>query len=159
MNSSRRSTGTRFRIVVDSNILYSAINFPRGNEYKLFLKADAGKVEIVIPDYVYDETRAAFEKRGINPQLVTDFLDTFHNIHIEERDILGETKTIRKAEEIVRDRKDIPVFVFAKVVMGEDENTYLVSGDEDLLTSLVKEELFGRVKKARMMLKLIEKRE
>jgi predicted nucleic acid-binding protein len=156
VRSLRKSTKVKYRVIVDSTILYSAINFPKGNEYKLFLKADIGLIEILIFDYVYDEIRSVFQRKNINSKLITSFLETFHNIRLVERDISKEVQTIKIAEQVVSDRKDRPIFVFAKTLMEKDDTVFLVSSDKHLLNAKVNSKLFGRVRKTKQMLQLIE---
>lgn len=131
------------------------MNYPEGNEYKLFVKADLGFIEILIPDYVYEETKLVFERKNIDSKLINGFLETFHNIHLIEVNIAEEHELIALAKRFVQDRKDRPIFVVAKKIMERDKTTFLVSGDEDLLTEKVNNELYGRVKRTVQMLRLL----
>ena len=82
MNSSKRNSGRDLKVIVDTNIIFSAILTPGGNEYRLLLLADIGELEIIIFDYVLDEIKAIIERKNISSTLLPDFLDTFNNIRI-----------------------------------------------------------------------------
>ena len=43
------------KVIVDTNIFFSAIIYPDGSENKLFELVDKNKLKIVICDYVLDE--------------------------------------------------------------------------------------------------------
>ncbi|UCE36965.1 MAG: PIN domain-containing protein [Thermoplasmata archaeon] len=143
MKSLKRSSGKSLKIIVDTNIIFSAILFPEGNENRLFTLADEGKLEIIICDYVLDETIAVLKRKDIDPNLMLDFLDTFRNIQIIDISE-PEDEEILRAVKVVTDEKDRPVFIFARRMIYDDENVYLVSGDKDLRTGMVKKDLKGR---------------
>lgn len=153
----RKNTRVKYSVVVDTNVIYSAIFYPNGNENALFKRADAGEIKIIIFDYVYEELTGVLQRMNIDPILIPDFLDTYDNIEFIEEDISVYDELIKIAKEAVSHRNDRPIFIFAKKKMQMDEKMYLVSGNKHLLTRRVKKELFGRVKKPSQMLKLLRK--
>ncbi len=143
MNSSKRSSAEGLKAIVDTNIIFSAIISPDGNENRLFDLADQGKLNIIICDYVLDEAKAILERKGINPETLTNFLDTYNNIHIEDIGHL-ENEEIKRAIDNVTDHKDRPIFIFAYRFIKNDEQVFLISGDKDLRTPKVVKKLNGQ---------------
>ena len=143
----------RKRVIVDTNIIFSAIFYKDGNEYKLFDLADKNKLEIIIMDYVYEECKLILERKEINPALFVDFIETFKNIILKELEPKEYHNNLKKAKETIRDVKDVPLFIFAEKEIGLDKHTYLVSGDKDFHTKKVKSTLDGRVYSSKEFLK------
>jgi putative PIN family toxin of toxin-antitoxin system len=141
------------RIIIDTNVFYSSIFYPRGNERKLFELADEGKLEIIIMDYVLDEIQEVLRRNHIDTGLVIDLLDTYQNIHFMELSETDYRKYESEACEKVRDIKDWPIFIFCLVHLTNDENAYLVSGDKDLQTEVVKKVLKNRVLRTKDIMK------
>ena len=105
-----KNTREKYRVLIDTNILFSAINYPSGNEAQLFSKADQGYIEILIIDYVIDELKGVFKEYGIDSVSITNFLDTYRNIQIIEYNTLYDDKKFEYAKKIIADIKDIPIF-------------------------------------------------
>ncbi len=124
----KESTG-RFRFVLDTNVLFSAIRY-RGKPFELLEEAEKRGVEVLIPEYVYDELREVFERNRVDFTLVKSFLATYTNITIVERKF--SEKLVELARKVVTDRKDRPVFIYALILRREDPSTYLVTGDRIL---------------------------
>ncbi len=120
---------SKLKFVLDTNVLFSAIRY-RGKPFDLLEKAEERGVEIVIPEYVYDELREVFERNGIDFTLVKGFLATYLNITIFEREF--DVKLVDLAKKMVSDRKDRPVFIYALILRRENPLTYLVTGDKAL---------------------------
>ncbi len=142
----------RKRVIVDTNIIFSAIFYKEGNEYKLFDLADKNKLEIVIMDYVFDECDLILKRKGIDPILLTEFLETFNHITLKELEPREYNRNLKKARELIRDAKDVPIFIFAEKEIRLNKNTYLVTGDKDFQTKDVESALDGRVFKSREFL-------
>ncbi len=140
MSSLKRSSEEDLKVIVDTNIIFSAIMYPDGNESKLFQHADKGELKIVICDYVLEEAKTILERRTIKPDLLLDFLDTFLNIQLMDIGELDE-KEIERAIKIVSDEKDRPIFIFAHRLIHSNDNFFLVTGDADLRTEEVNREL------------------
>ena len=87
-------------------------------------EAEEREMEIIIPEYVYDELREVFERNRIDFALVKGFLATYRNITIVEREF--DVKLVDLAK-MVSDRKDRPVFIYALILRRENPYTYLVT--------------------------------
>ena len=59
----------RFRFILDTNVLFSAIRY-KGKPFELLEEAEKKNIEIIIPEYVYDELREVFERNEIDFTLV-----------------------------------------------------------------------------------------
>jgi putative PIN family toxin of toxin-antitoxin system len=153
VSSSKRDLGRDLKVIVDTNVIFSAILTLGGNEYRLFLLADIGELEIIIFDYILDEIKTILEKKRISLTLLPDFLDTFNNIRIETIENVTEEE-IQRSINSVRHEKDRPIFIFAYRSIDEDADTFLITGDKDLRTELVKKALKGHSMSAREFLEL-----
>ena len=122
-----------FRLVLDTNVLFSAIRY-RGKPLELLEEAEKRGVEIIIPEYVYDELKEVFGRQGIDFTLVRGFLATYTNITIVEREFSEEL--IELARRVVTDRKDRPIFIYTLILRKEKPPTYLVTGDKALRDAL-----------------------
>ena len=146
----------RIRLIIDTNIFFSSIFYPDGKEHRLFELADSGLWQIIICDYVFDEIQMVLKRKGIDPNLAIDLLDTYRNIVHADLDPEVYHRYLPLANELVADKKDRPVFIFAKQEIERDEDTYLVSGDKDLNTTKVKNALNNRAFKTTELLKLLK---
>ena len=144
------------RVIIDSNIFFSSIFYPDGNERRLFELADRGLWQIVICDYVFDEIQLVLKRKGIEPNLAVDLLDTYQNIVHMDLDPGKYIETLGEATRLVSDDKDRPVFIFAKQEIEKDRDTFLVSGDGHLNTPEVKKALDNRVFKTKEFFKLMK---
>ncbi|MBO8182730.1 MAG: PIN domain-containing protein [Archaeoglobus sp.] len=147
----RKST-ENLRIVLDTNVLFSAIRY-RGKPFELLERAERENVKVLIPEYVYEELREVFIRNDLDFNLVVRFLATYENLSIVERKFRGEL--IALAEEMVPDRKDHPVFAYTLLLHEEDNAIRLVTGDKSLREALnrVKEGLALSVDEALSLLK------
>ena len=144
------------RVIIDTNIFFSSIFFPGGNERRLFELADKGLWQIIISDYVFDEIQLVLRRKEIEPNLAIDLLDTYRNIIHMDLDTEIYHEYLIEASEIVDDKKDWPIYIFAKKEMENDNETYLVSGDKHLNTPKVKIALDNRVFKTKELFKLLK---
>ena len=115
-----------------------------GNEAKLLELADEGKCDILICDYVLAELEVVFKRKDIPFAIVFDLLETYRNVDISELEEIN-TDEIDLAWEIITDRKDRPIFIFALKKIESDENTFFVSGDKGFFTQPVSDALHNRV--------------
>lgn len=141
------------RVIIDTNIFFSSIFFPDGNERKLFELAEKGLWKIIIIDYVFDEIQAVLKSKGIEPGLAIDLLDTYRNIVHMDLDPKVYHENLEEASQTVKDIKDWPIFIFARNEIRKNKETYLISGDKDLNTPQVKEALENRAFTSRELLK------
>ncbi|RLI76898.1 hypothetical protein DRP05_11835 [Archaeoglobales archaeon] len=123
----------KFRIVIDTNVLFSAIRY-RGKPFELFEVAEKKGVKILIPEYVYDELKEVFTRNNLNFDLVTRFLATYSNVSIVERELRDDLVDLAKKK--VQDRKDRPIFVYTLLLHEENSATCLVTGDKALRDAL-----------------------
>ncbi len=144
------------KVIIDTNIFFSSIFFPGGNERRLFELADKGLWQLIISDYVFDEIQLVLKRKGIEPNLAIDLLDTYRNIIHMDLDPEIYHKYLNEVSEIVNDKKDWPIYIFAKKEMDNDDDTYLVSGDKHLNTPEVKIALDNRVFRTKELFKLLK---
>ncbi len=98
-----RENTKRFKFILDTNVLFSAIRY-RGKPFELLEEAEKEDVEIIIHEYVFDELKEIFERKRIDFSLVEHFLSTYPNIKIVKRDFgedlidlaKGNLKVIRR---------------------------------------------------------------
>ena len=67
-----------------------------------------------------------------------------------------KNKTSKDDNPKVKDKKDWPIYIFAKQEMEKHHETYLVSGDKHLNTPEVKKALDNRVFKTKEFFKLLK---
>ena len=146
----------KIRVIIDTNIFFSSIFFPNGNERRLLELADRGMWQIIVCDYVLEEIQLVLERKGINPELALNLLDTYRNIIHMGMGPEAYHDIRPLASELVSDRKDWPMFVFAKLLMENHGLTFLVSGDSDLNSEQVRKALYGRAMRAREFLEIMK---
>ena len=106
------------RVIIDTNIFFSSIFFPDGNERKLFELADKGLCQIIIIDYVFYEIQAVLERKGIDSSLAIDLLDTYRNIVHMDLDPEVYDEFLKEASETVDDKKDWPIYCSRPRTLG-----------------------------------------
>jgi predicted nucleic acid-binding protein len=140
-----RNTNDLAELIVDTNTFFSAIFSKSGNEAQLFNLADKGSFKIIIFQYVYDELKAVFKRKGVDFGLVIDLLDTFHNIAIEDIEEELTEEEIQSAIELISDPKDRPIFIFVHRKVLASNNVFFVSGDKVFFKENVMEAFDNRV--------------
>ena len=150
----QKNTRNSPEIIVDTNIIFSAILYPHGNERILFNIAENSNVPMIILDYVEDELKAIFLRKGMTYDIVVDFLDTYHNITFKE---IGEitNEEAGLANKLVSDVKDRPLFVWVYRCIQNGINCNLITGDKELHKAIVKNALKGHVYVAKEYIKVI----
>ena len=144
MNCSQRNTRGSPELIVDTNILYSAILYPYGNPAWLLEEADHRHVPVVLMDYVLDELGKVLGRKGVSPGTLLDFLGTFPSVKVRCSDAVRQSE-IDLTRSCVTDRKDRPIVAFALHGMNEGRDCVLVTGDRKLFAPAVKRLLRGRV--------------
>lgn len=131
-------------IVVDTNVIFGAILYPDGNERQLFNLSETLGVPIVILDYVEEELRRIFKKKGLDFALILDFLDTYANItFVEIGEISDEiARTTRRTMKHINDR---PIFAYVLRCLTNGENAVIISGDNHFHSKNVIDALSGKV--------------
>ena len=118
------------RVMLDTNILISAVLFPGGRTAQALLKAFSPPYEPVVCDYVVDELHRKFQEKF--PDKTTE-LDAFlYNLlaHIE----FVPTPEMENPSEVkIRDAKDRPILRAALSAHVD----LLLTGDKDFLESAI----------------------
>ena len=116
------------RVMIDTNVIISAVLFPGGTAHQAFVKAASPPFEPIISDYVLQEIdRKIHEKFSHKAAAFHQFLSvislTFPTV---------PTPTLVYPDESqIRDPKDRPVLRSALAYQAD----YLLTGDKDLLES------------------------
>jgi predicted nucleic acid-binding protein len=155
VKSLRRNTISSPEVIVDTNIIFSAIFYSHGNERLLFNNTEKKDIPIIIIDYVEDELKEIFRRKDLDFGTVIDFLDTYSNIAFREiGEITDNEATIAKKH--VTDIKDRPLFVYMYRSLKNGQNCYLITGDKALHNITVKKILDNRVYYSKKFLKIIK---
>ena len=85
-----KNTKNSPELIIDTSTFFSANYNRNGNEAELFQLADEGKYKLILFQYVYDELKAVYRRKGIDFNFVLDLLDTYHNIIFEDIDQLSD---------------------------------------------------------------------
>lgn len=109
------------RILLDTNVLFSAILFPNGQAAKSLLYCVA-EHEIIIPSYVVDELKRVIKKKY--PSKLTDVDLFFEKFSF---DLAYTPENIPQELFHIRDPKDYPILYIA---ISENIDV-VISGDED----------------------------
>jgi predicted nucleic acid-binding protein len=139
-----RSTGSSHEILIDTNIIFSAILYPKGNPRAVFASCESAGHHIILLDYILDEIREIFRRKGLDYDVITDFFETYTNVVFEELGDINDDEA-SLARRCVSDPKDRPIFVFMKRKIDRGLDCYMVTGDKGLLTPIISRELKGRV--------------
>lgn len=112
------------RVFLDTNVLLSAILFPKGAASR-FLMVATERRTILLGSYVIDELRSVFERKFPEHQHdLESFLEGLSYVPVPEPADPDDVETIG-----LRDRKDEPIV--ASALAGNADT--LVTGDKDLL--------------------------
>jgi len=144
-------------LVIDTSTFFSANYNRNGNEAELFQLADEGKYKLILFQYVYDELKAVYRRKGIDFNFVLDLLDTYHNITFEDIDELSDEE-VALAIKLITDPKDRPIFIFAYRKLISNQNAFFVAGDHVFFTEEVKNKLNFRVYHTIDFINMIKKR-
>jgi len=144
-------------LIIDTSTFFSAIYNGSGNEAQLFTLADKGYFKIVIFQYVYDELKTVFLRKGINFELVIDLLDTYRNIYIEDIEELTDDE-ISLAVQMISDPKDRPIFIFVHRKILASNSVFIVSGDNVFFTEDVVNIFNNRVYRTKEFIEKITKK-
>ena len=116
------SAGGKIRVVLDSNVLISGLNF-RGREWVTLVLGEDGKIEVCLSDFILDEVSRTLQRK----------------FGYSAREAEGEIDDLRQWVNIVE-----PTVVVQGVCRDADDDRilecclecnadYLVTGDRDLL--------------------------
>lgn len=127
----------------DTNILFSGIYF-RGKAGNFIDAVRFKKIELYLSEYIRDEL---FEvaKRNNFPLKVLNLFYDLGNVHIIRDSSYFSKEEFAKAKDLVRDLKDVPVYLFAKKMISLGKMDFFVSGDKDLLEEKIKKFLSNKI--------------
>lgn len=117
-------------VMIDTNIIFSAVLFPNGKTAQALLKALQPPYQPVISDYVIDELRQKVREKFPHrlmelESFLFNFLPAFKVVSTPEEDL--------EEEKMIRDTKDRPI-LRAALSAGTD---LILSGDKDFLQSAI----------------------
>ena len=119
------------RVMVDTNIIISAIRNPNGTPFAAYAKAAQPPYKIVLCDQIIDEVRKVFNRKF--PDSVPLIERFFTWALFEVVSTPGEDKRT-ETENMIRDVKDRPILRAALASKVD----ILITGDKDFLESGVK---------------------
>ncbi len=109
------------RVMIDTNVLFSAILFPNGQAAKIIYKCLASH-EIVIPSYVIEELKRVVQKKSpLKLHAIDLFLEKF------SFNLVYTPENIKEGLFRIRDPKDYPI-LYTAIIENVD---VIISGDED----------------------------
>lgn len=120
------------RVLLDANILVSGLVYPGGNEHRILRMAEEGKIQLILPVFVVEETervlRDKFSGYGALLEALLPNLGYASVPWAAIEDLLPES---RRA---IRDVKDAPIL--ASIIAEKPD--YAVTGDKELREDLKK---------------------
>ena len=114
------------RIMIDTNVLISAILFPNGKAAQALIKALAPPCKPYVCDYILDELQRKFKEKF--PDHVNE-LEAFLFDALKIIKVVNTPKSSIEEEALIRDIKDRPILRAARYSKIE----YLLTGDKDFL--------------------------
>ena len=116
------------RILIDTNVLISAILNPKGTPFQAYLKAVSFPNHALICDQNIEELRRIFNKKF--PKRI-DALNRFLSIALLSIEIVRIPTDETDSESLIRDTADRPI-LRAAIIANAD---ILLTGDKDFLES------------------------
>lgn len=117
------------KVMIDTNIIISALLSPRGQAAKAFHKALRSPFEPLVCPYIIDEVQRKFAKKlaehAYKLHGFEEILPLFHIVPMPRDEVDGEVP--------IRDVKDMPI-LRAAIAAGTD---YLLTGDKDFLEASI----------------------
>lgn len=118
------------KVMLDTNIIISAILFPKGRAAQAFLKSISYPNEPIICDYVLDELRRKFEEKFPDK---TAYLEEFLQTALLFIEVVPTPEAELSDESRIRDPKDRPIL---RAALDSHAELFL-TGDKDFLESSV----------------------
>ncbi len=119
-------------VMIDTNIIISAVLFPHGRAAQAFFKALMPPYEPLICDYVVEELRRKFQEKF--PQHMSD-LEEYLSCTFKYIRLVSVSTEENDKERLIRDLKDRPILRAALYAHAD----MILTGDKDFLESLVTE--------------------
>ena len=127
----------------DTNVLFSGFYYG-GSARKLLELVRFGKIDFWQSEYLKDELVEIAKRNGMNLR-VLGFFYPLENVHIVTDESYFSKEEFASAGKLVRDRKDVPVYVFAKKMLSLHKIDFFVTGDNDLLQEDVRASLSNKI--------------
>ena len=118
------------RVMIDTNVIISAILFPKGKAAQAYSKALSSPYQPMICDYIVDELRRKFSEKF--DESMTE-LEKFLDATLEVVQVVTTPKDKVAAEDKIRDPKDRPIL---RAALNEHAELF-ITGDKDFLESSV----------------------
>ncbi len=118
------------RIMVDTNIIISAIRNPNGTPFAAYVKAAQPPYKIVLCDQIVDEVRKVFNRKF--PDSVP-LIERFFTWVLFEVVSTPSQEEVNEKENRIRDVNDRPILGALKAKVD-----VLITGDKDFLESGIK---------------------
>lgn len=114
------------KIMIDTNVLISAILFPNGKTAQALIKALTPPCKPYVCDYILDELQRKFKEKF--PDKTIELEEFLFNA-LKTIKVVNTPKSSIKEESLIRDIKDRPILRAAK----KSKIEYLLTGDKDFL--------------------------
>lgn len=129
---------------VDTNVLFSAL-FYQGKPHKILEKVVRAEVKLWISEYIQNELLGVVNRLSLSKEIAVEFF-SLQNVRIVADEGYCTPKALAEAEKIVRDKKDAPIYAFAKFALERKMIDEFITGDLDLLTAEVRKQLNNQIK-------------
>ncbi len=116
------------RVMLDTNIIISAILFPKGRTAQAFLKAICPPCQPYVCDYIVDELRRKIKEKFPTR---TEELETFLASFLPLIHVVPTPRAELPVEKSIRDPKDRPIL---RAALNAHSDLFL-TGDKDFLES------------------------
>jgi predicted nucleic acid-binding protein len=143
--SSGRGSQKCYKLVLDSNIIYSAFYY-RGIEAIILEYCSKGLLKAYISEYILEELSRIL---SLDEQKLNEFLrinrvelvpDKSYTSDLQYNEYVKESKSLS-------DVGDRPIFIFAKIFLKKNPDAFFITGDKGFFKA--KNRLFDRVKLTR----------
>ncbi|KKW37666.1 MAG: hypothetical protein UY87_C0087G0005 [Candidatus Peribacteria bacterium GW2011_GWC2_54_8] len=133
----------RFSIGADTNVLFSGLYYGAAAS-SLIEAVRFNKIDLYQSEYLRDELFEVSVRNRMPLETAMLFYN-LANVHVVTDDSYYSKEEFDEAKPLIRDEKDIPVYVFAKKLLSVGKIDYFVSGDKDLLQAKVRKSLQGKI--------------
>lgn len=147
----------RLNIGADTNLLFSGLYYGK-TAGKIVELVRFNRVEFYQSEYLRDELLLV-SRRNAMPAFVLEKFYSLDNVRVITDDSYHSKQEFESAKKIVRDPKDIPVYVFAKKLLSLQKIDYFVSGDSDLLQEKVRASLANKIVSVREFNEIISEQD
>ena len=120
------------RVMIDTNIIISAVLFPNGKAAQAFYKSLMPPYTPLLCDYVVEELHRKFQEKF--PNRMVELEAFFYHALLFIKVVPTPEKEV-ESEKKIRDPKDRPIL---RVALNEHADLFL-TGDKDFLESAVKD--------------------